>query len=420
MSMPLFTVLIPTHDHADTLFYSISSVQKQTVQDFEIFVVGDGAPPRTKEVMAELMSRDSRIRYFENEKGERHGERHRHAALEEAKGTYVAYLADDDLWTPDHLETVRAALGNHDLVHTMHIGIRPDGSLNSWFFDAGTCFDLNRMRKPETGFGLASGAHTLDAYRRLPVGWRPAPSRFPTDLYFWLQFLDQGWCRYASIPRHTMFHFSSALRKEDDLAKRLRELTEWSKKLEEPEFRGSIVRSALQQIVVSEHWALAAACTKNSGPIEPEELLSFAQGARGNAYLIHGFSNPEPWGCWSVGEESTIFLPLATTLTSAANWHLRLTVKPFLHPPQREIASFRVLVNGREALQANETHSAPRTHYIHLEGLNLDTSNSLVIQLQMEKPLSPWQLGIGQDSRALGVGVIDCTLSRHPVRGSLP
>ncbi|MEP3925730.1 MAG: glycosyltransferase family A protein, partial [Gilvibacter sp.] len=39
----MFTIIIPTYNHEDTIKYAISSVLKQTHQNFEIFVVGDGA-----------------------------------------------------------------------------------------------------------------------------------------------------------------------------------------------------------------------------------------------------------------------------------------------------------------------------------------------------------------------------------------
>src|SRR5688572_28531652 len=42
--MIVATVVIPTHDHADTLTRAVASVQAQTLADFELFVVGDGAP----------------------------------------------------------------------------------------------------------------------------------------------------------------------------------------------------------------------------------------------------------------------------------------------------------------------------------------------------------------------------------------
>ena len=68
------TVVIPTHDHGRTLLRSVPSALAQTVSELEVFVVGDGVPDVTRELMAELVAADERVRFFDNPKGERHGE----------------------------------------------------------------------------------------------------------------------------------------------------------------------------------------------------------------------------------------------------------------------------------------------------------------------------------------------------------
>ena len=52
--MPVVTVLIPTHDHAETLPIAIASVREQTLQDFELLVVGDGVGEATRKIASEL------------------------------------------------------------------------------------------------------------------------------------------------------------------------------------------------------------------------------------------------------------------------------------------------------------------------------------------------------------------------------
>ena len=89
-------MLIPTHDHTETLRFSIAGALAQTVQDLEVFVIGDGAPDVTREVVAEFARKDSRVRYFENPKGRRFGELHRHAATGQLPRCLAARQAGSD------------------------------------------------------------------------------------------------------------------------------------------------------------------------------------------------------------------------------------------------------------------------------------------------------------------------------------
>ncbi len=60
--MALATVVIPTHDHAQTLSFSVQSALDQTVEELEIFIVGDGVGEDTHDVMIQLGKADGRVR----------------------------------------------------------------------------------------------------------------------------------------------------------------------------------------------------------------------------------------------------------------------------------------------------------------------------------------------------------------------
>ena len=48
------TVLTPTHDHGALLGHSLRSALAQTVENIEVFVVGDGVNDDTRAVVEEL------------------------------------------------------------------------------------------------------------------------------------------------------------------------------------------------------------------------------------------------------------------------------------------------------------------------------------------------------------------------------
>ncbi len=66
-------ILCPTFDHAETLLASTASVRAQKFRDWELVVIGDGAPERTAEIMAAIGLADRRIRYEQHPKSARFG-----------------------------------------------------------------------------------------------------------------------------------------------------------------------------------------------------------------------------------------------------------------------------------------------------------------------------------------------------------
>ena len=246
--MPVVTVLIPTHDHAETLPIAIASVQEQTLQDFELLVVGDGVGEATRKIASELSALDHRIRFFDFPKGPRKGEIYRHAVLKEAGGRIVAYLGDDDLWMPDHLETLDAALRDADFAHTLHLGIDAEGLLFAWPADLENAAYRERLlSEMYNSFDLTFAGHTLDAYRRLPEGWRTTPREFPwTDLYMWRQFLSQPWCRAKSVMVLTAISTQTHLRPHLSNRERAEDLARWRDDLARLGYRESLGRKVLK------------------------------------------------------------------------------------------------------------------------------------------------------------------------------
>ena len=221
------TVLIPTHNHGHLLGYSVQSALEQSVSDIEVFIVGDGMDDTTRAEALEMARSDRRVRVFDNPKGPRHGEVHRHQALQEASGEIVCYLADDDLWLSEHVETMAALLEGVDFAHALPVGIWPDGTVMSWVGHLEVESSRSRVIALENFIPLSCGAHTMEAYRRLPQGWRTTPGKTPTDVYMWSQILDLPGCRSRSGDRLTVLHFPSPWRGDMTPGQRVTELEGW-------------------------------------------------------------------------------------------------------------------------------------------------------------------------------------------------
>jgi glycosyltransferase involved in cell wall biosynthesis len=228
------TVLIPTFDHGRLIRHALASAQAQTLRDIEIFVVGDGAPAITRETVTQAAAADPRIRYFDNAKGERVGERHRHRAIAEATGRIVCYLSDDDLWFPDHLAEMARLLKDADFAAGMQGRLHPDGRLYAQAADVALLYYRRPTTRLAAKIGLSAGGHTLELYRRLPEGWRPAPPDSYSDQHMWQQIWAVPGCRAVSSVRPTGLGFTSAIRKTMSLEEREREIGQWAAAIADP------------------------------------------------------------------------------------------------------------------------------------------------------------------------------------------
>ena len=97
----LVSIIMPSYNTAAYIKESIQSVLNQTYTNWELLIVDDCSTDSTDEVLETI--KDSRIRYFKNDKNSGAAVS-RNKALREARGQWIAFLDSDDLWMPEKLE----------------------------------------------------------------------------------------------------------------------------------------------------------------------------------------------------------------------------------------------------------------------------------------------------------------------------
>jgi glycosyltransferase involved in cell wall biosynthesis len=102
--MPLFSVVIPTHNRAALLGRAIRSVQAQTCSDYELVVVDDGSSSATAELLQSL--RGPRHTFLRHEVA-RGASAARNAGVLAASGEMITFLDDDDALRPNALQCLR-------------------------------------------------------------------------------------------------------------------------------------------------------------------------------------------------------------------------------------------------------------------------------------------------------------------------
>lgn len=183
--MPSVSIIIPTYNHGNYVLETLRSVFAQTFSDYEVIVVNDGSPDQTAQLLQPLMD-EGRIRYIEQVNGGQAAARNR--GLAEAKGKFIAFLDDDDLWPADKLawqtdvlEKTNAVLVGGSVVHiregcegehhpTNVIGkiTKEDLAGGAQFFSPGQTLIRHEALKTVGGFDPSIwGADDYDLYLRL-------------------------------------------------------------------------------------------------------------------------------------------------------------------------------------------------------------------------------------------------------------
>ncbi|MBI5055603.1 MAG: glycosyltransferase family 2 protein [Nitrospirae bacterium] len=101
MKTPFFSVIIPTYNRAELLRGAVRSVLDQTFKDFELIVIDDHSTDNSAEAARSF--RDDRVHHIMNDRtGGSAGARN--AGIFRARGQWITFLDDDDVWLPKKLE----------------------------------------------------------------------------------------------------------------------------------------------------------------------------------------------------------------------------------------------------------------------------------------------------------------------------
>lgn len=100
---PFFSVIVPTHGRPAFLLEAVTSVLSQSFTDTEVIVVDDG-----NDTPVELPA-DERVRVLRHEVT-RGAAAARNSGIRAARGRYISFLDDDDVYPPGRLATIASEL----------------------------------------------------------------------------------------------------------------------------------------------------------------------------------------------------------------------------------------------------------------------------------------------------------------------
>jgi glycosyltransferase involved in cell wall biosynthesis len=194
--------VIPTHRRATFLAEAILSVLDQSLQPREIVVVSDIADDETARVCREMSENTSvpiRLDVYEDSTGGASESRNRGARI--TSGRFLAFLDDDDTWSPDYLTRVARAFGSNDvdMVVTWISMFHGTDVKNGPAIRAGlSAADVVAVNAGTTGSNMVVTRSAFDAIN----GFDPE-LRMKNDTDFFYRFLKGGH-RYAVVSNRSV------------------------------------------------------------------------------------------------------------------------------------------------------------------------------------------------------------------------
>ena len=188
---PKVSVIVPAHNLAKYLPYTIQSIQLQTMDNFECLIIDDQSTDETPEIARAIVGIDIRFRYlktFENLKLSKV----RNLGAAKALGKYLIYVDADDMLTPNALELLSGAL---DQDRSLHIAYGALDLIN----EDGNYTRRNRFPQAFDWYGQMAHQNqipTAAMMRREVVeqsgGWRSRQWR-AEDAEFWSRVTSFGY-----------------------------------------------------------------------------------------------------------------------------------------------------------------------------------------------------------------------------------
>lgn len=197
-SAPDASVVLLTRNRPSMLAQALQSVLGQRGVDLEVLVVDNGSTSPDALVVPGID--DPRVRVLEQGANRRVADA-RNAGLEAARGTWVGYLDDDDLWGPDKVR------------HQIDVG---EGSGRSWVYTGNVDVDVDLRvlrggppHPPERVVASLAGRNEVPGgssgvlARRsvlLELGGMDPQFQYVADWDLWLRLADHGMPARSSEP----------------------------------------------------------------------------------------------------------------------------------------------------------------------------------------------------------------------------
>ncbi|WP_445718813.1 glycosyltransferase family 2 protein [Flavobacterium sp.] len=138
---PKVTIIMATYNRAHFIVETLHSIQQQTFQDWECFIIDDGGTDNTQEVIAPILEQDNRFQFLKRPNTYLKGlPGCRNYGLDLAQGDYIIFFDDDDIVHPKNLELCLKELNDNNYSFCRYLRTVFTGEFN-YNFDLTNTYD---------------------------------------------------------------------------------------------------------------------------------------------------------------------------------------------------------------------------------------------------------------------------------------
>lgn len=187
-NQPLVSIIMPSYNAENFIAESIESVLHQTYSNWELIITDDCSSDHTPAIVQSFCKQDSRINFVIAKQHSGIAST-RNQCLIRAKGRFVAFLDNDDLWYPEKLEKqVRfISENNYAFVYSEYELMNEDGSPKGKTIKTAGVINYDKYLKNTI---IGSGTILLDTDK---TGNLQMPNNATSDdMALWCKILKDG------------------------------------------------------------------------------------------------------------------------------------------------------------------------------------------------------------------------------------
>jgi len=180
MSRPLISVVLCSFNGEKFIGEQIDSILKQAYSNFELIISDDASTDSTAEILRRYATNDKIKLHFQ--KQNIGPSKNFEFALQQASGEFIACSDQDDVWLPEKIEKLQAAIEDSSLIYSDSELVDENGNrLNKKLSDLRNLYSGHRT----TGFIFSNvvWGHALMFNRKILPSILPIPDGIPHDIW---------------------------------------------------------------------------------------------------------------------------------------------------------------------------------------------------------------------------------------------